>query len=74
MLDPLTSDSTNLRLTNVRPGQTSDQFKRQSGTNVGQYKHQTSSNIGPVQMSDPYKSQTKEKIILIINRFHMLKC
>ena len=47
--------------TNVRPGQMSDQFKRQSGTNVGQYKHQTSKNIGPVQTSDPYKCQTKEK-------------
>ena len=60
--------------TNVRPGQMSDQFKRQSGTNVGQYKHQTSTNIGPVQTSDRTNVRLRKKIILIIKRFHMLKC
>ena len=60
--------STNVGPTNVgrykpktykrRTAQTSDQYKRQTGTNVGlvqtldEYKRRTSTNIGPVQTTD----------------------
>ena len=58
--DPHTSDSTNLRHTNV------EQYKHQTRTNVGIVqtwdwcKRWTSTNTGPVQMSNRYKRRTKE--------------
>ena len=66
--------STNVGPTNVgrykpknykrRTVQTSDQYKRQTGTNW--YKPWTSTNIRPVQTSDQYKRRTKEKNIYLI--------
>ena len=57
--DPQTSDGTNLRLTNVGPVQTSDQYKRQTA----------GTNIGPVQTLDGYiykeKRRTKEEKIYL---------
>ena len=52
-LTPQTLDSTNVRRTNVGPVQTSDQYKRRTGTNVG-----------PVQTSDRYiyKKKTSDMV------------
>ena len=65
MIPVQTSDGANLRLTNVGPVKTSDQLKRRTGTNVGQYKRRTvqtsdSTNVEPVQTPDQYKHRTKE--------------
>ena len=49
------------------PVQTSDQDKRRTGTNVGQYKRRTSTNVRPVQTSD-----YRKKVSFILKCYFLL--